>query len=211
MIHNVNMTPTLVPLFRSQAQYRLIGELYTSPGLALSVGELAARLDVPHPTISREVARLTKAGLLQTQSQGKRTVVSAATTTALYADLRNLMTKVYGVVPALSEAFAGLAEELIVFGSWAARWHGEPGPPPRDLDVLVVGHAPATLIWGAAARLSRDIHTEVNVVVRTPQEWANETSGFATQVKHKPHLVIEVSDAEAGVDSADVADEGRWG
>jgi predicted nucleotidyltransferase len=34
----------------------------------------------------------------------------------------------------------GVAEAYI-YGSWAARYHGEPGSIPADVDVLVVGTA----------------------------------------------------------------------
>lgn len=30
------------------------------------------------------------------------------------------------------------AEQVVIFGSWAARCAGEAGPPPHDLDVLVL-------------------------------------------------------------------------
>ena len=28
--------------------------------------------------------------------------------------------------------------DIFIFGSWAARYRGEPGPPPNDIDVAVV-------------------------------------------------------------------------
>ena len=32
-------------------------------------------------------------------------------------------------------------EEAYIFGSWARRYEGELGPPPADIDVLIVGDA----------------------------------------------------------------------
>ncbi len=39
------------------------------------------------------------------------------------------------------DEFAGLegVVQVVIFGSWAARYEGERGLPPNDVDVLVVG------------------------------------------------------------------------
>jgi hypothetical protein len=29
-------------------------------------------------------------------------------------------------------------DEVFIHGSWAARYHGEDGPPPHDLDIVIV-------------------------------------------------------------------------
>jgi predicted nucleotidyltransferase len=44
------------------------------------------------------------------------------------------------VLPEALCAVEGI-EKVFVYGSWAARYHGEPGPVPNDVDVLVVGDA----------------------------------------------------------------------
>jgi predicted nucleotidyltransferase len=41
------------------------------------------------------------------------------------------------------------AERIIIFGSWAARYTGHPGPP-NDIDVLVIGHTNRTDVFDAA-------------------------------------------------------------
>lgn len=188
---------SLLPIFRSQAQYRLIGELYTNPGSDYTIGELAPRVGASHATVSREVSRLEAAGLVRTRAQGRRRLVTAARQTPVFAPLRDLMSKVYGVPAVVGEEFDHpLAERVLVFGSWAARWAGEPGPTPNDVDVLVIGELDPTDAWEAAARATRRLGIEVNVVVRTPDEWAEDDSGFAEQVRTGPFIDLSGGEAD---------------
>ena len=193
-VHNVNgdsAQPSILPLFRSDAQFRILGELFTNPGLELPISELADRVHVSRPTTSREVARLSEAGLVATRPEGNRTLVRARTAGAILADLRALLAKVYGPVAAIRDAFVDLpVEQVRIFGSWAARWRGEPGPPPNDVDVLVVGDAAYEQVWDAAARLSSLVGLEVTPVLRTPAEWAEDDSPFAQQVRARPSVVV---------------------
>lgn len=47
----------------------------------------------------------------------------------------------YGPLPVLTELLAPVlaVREAFIYGSWAARHAGEPGPAPIDVDVPVVG------------------------------------------------------------------------
>ena len=208
-------TTSTLPIFRSEAQFRLLGELYTRPAAEATIGDLAERIDVPHPTVSREVKRLVEAGLLHIRAQGRQTLVSADTGSPIFEDLRSLLTKLYGVLPVLREEFAGNADQVVVFGSWAARWLGEPGPQPRDIDVLVVTDDPADLVWDAAARASRRLGMDVNVVVRTGEAWAGDDSGFAQELRQRPSVVVDSRAAVAPRRARRAAPtppgERRWG
>ena len=64
MIHNVaQAAPGLIPLFRSDAQLRLVAELFVGAGEELSARELVERTGIPQATVSRELARLERHGL----------------------------------------------------------------------------------------------------------------------------------------------------
>jgi DNA-binding transcriptional ArsR family regulator len=179
----------LLPIFRSATQYRLVGELFTNPGREVPVGELAALVDASHATVSREVTRLERAGLVATRQRGRQRLVAAADSPVL-RPLRDLMSIVYGVPAVIRDEFAQLGGRAEIFGSWAARWFGEPGPIPNDVDVLVVGDVDPTDAWDAAARATRRLGIEVNVVVRTPEEWRDEDTGFARAVAAGPRIAI---------------------
>jgi len=182
---------SLLPIFRSEAQYRLLGELFTNAGREYSVGELAGLVDASQPTVSREVARLVDAGLLAARSDGRKRLVSAREDTTVFAPLRDLLGKTYGVPTVVAEEFGQLDARVMIFGSYAARWVGEAGPTPRDVDVLVLGDVDPLDAWDAAARASSRLGLEVNVVVREVEAWEQDASGFARQVKRSPVIDLD--------------------
>ena len=200
---------SLLPIFRSNAQYHLVGELYTNAGREYTINELATLIGASHATASREVARLTAAGLLGSRTEGRRRLVKARTHTPVFRPLRDLMSKVYGVPAVVREEFAHpAAGQVFIFGSWAARWAGHPGPTPNDVDVLVLGDLDPSDAWEAAARATRRLGMEVNVVTRTPQEWADDESGFAEHVRLGPLLDVSAAGGSAptaaGIEDGDL-------
>ncbi|MHB1472940.1 MAG: hypothetical protein ACYCV4_04815 [Dermatophilaceae bacterium] len=58
------------------------------------------------------------------------------TDTGVYLPLRDLVTVVAGPAHVLAEELCSLAgiDFAVVFGSWAARYRGEHGPIPNDID-----------------------------------------------------------------------------
>ncbi|MEV4356246.1 hypothetical protein [Nonomuraea sp. NPDC049625] len=68
-------------------------------------------------------------------------MASADTNAVVARPLTELLTLTYGPVAVLGEQLSGIAgiEEACIHGSWAARYSGEPGRVPNDVDVLVVG------------------------------------------------------------------------
>lgn len=90
----------------------------------------------------------------------------------------------------LREEFGDLDADVVIVGSWAVRWFGEPGPVPNDVDVLVVGGVEPAVAWDAAARATRRLGIEVNVVVRRDVEWDEDDSRFAQELKHGRRVVI---------------------
>ena len=132
---------SLVPLFRSEQQMRLLGILFGGPETELAIGELAKLADVAQATASREVARLAAHGIVEVRALGRNTLVAPNWDLPWAQELRSILVQTIGVLGRVRDALAGLAgvEEAFIFGSWAARYRGEPGPAPRDIDLLVVG------------------------------------------------------------------------
>lgn len=73
-----------------------------------------------------------------------------------------------------------------LFGSWARRYEGDPGPPPGDIDVVVIGEPGVDAIYEAAGEVGRLVGQEVNPVVLTPAEWRSRRSGFVKEVRNGP-------------------------
>jgi predicted nucleotidyltransferase len=99
----------------------------------------------------------------------------------------------------LAEELDGVegVERAYLFGSWAARYTGEAGRSPADLDLLIIGAPDRDDLDDAAQRAESRLAREVNVTIRSPAWWREGTDGFHTDVTRRP-LVPVFSEEETG-------------
>jgi len=93
--------------------------------------------------------------------------------------------RAFGPRQVVAEEFLGIegVEDVYLFGSWAARYRGEEGPVPADLDVLVVGAPDRGEVYEAATRAERRLGREVNATIRSSESWKRGLDGFVRQVR----------------------------
>ncbi len=159
-------------IFRSRVQGDILGRVLLAAD-PLTIADLARELGAPLPTVAREVNRLARAGILTVTRHGRASLVSGDDTNPAVSPLRELVAITFGPRFVVAEEFSELSglEELAIFGSWAARYQGERGPVPGDVDVLVVGSVDRTAIHDAADRASLRLHREVNPTVMSVRRW----------------------------------------
>lgn len=128
-----------------------------------------------------------------TRPIGRNTLVSANWALPWARDLRSILVQTVGVLGRLGQAFSNIKgiEEAFVFGSWAARYTGQPGPPPRDVDVLVIGDAPLRTVRRACQEVETELRIEINPVVIDRQRWtARKPDPFVAQIRSQPLVEI---------------------
>lgn len=186
--------PRLAPIFRSDTQLQILGATYLEPERRFTIPELVERSSRPQPTVAREVERLTEAGLLESELRSGRRTVWAAATSPIFDELRSLLIKTVGPKAVLEDRFRGMrgVERAFIYGSWASRHHGEPGPQPRDIDLLVIGSANVTDVRTEADIATGTLGRDVNVAVLTPAEWDRAASGFIEHVKSGPLVELDL-------------------
>lgn len=179
--------PALAPLLRSDLQGELLAALFLAES-EYTVSDLARHLGAPLTTVHAEVERLAAAELLAERRVGRARVVAADRQHPLAPSLTELLTLTYGptaVLPPLLRGLPGL-ERAYIYGSWAARRHGEPGPQPADIDVLLIGRVPRRAAASVQAKAMEALRREVNLTVLPADEWESPSGGFATTVKASP-------------------------
>lgn len=77
-----------------------------------------------------------------------------------------------------------------VFGSWAARYRGEEGPAPVDIDLLVVGNPDRDDLYEAVVDASRLLNREVNPVILSQQRWEKSDDGFIVELSVRPRVPV---------------------
>lgn len=187
--------PTLLPIFRSALQARLLLRVLTSDE-GLTAADLARNLEEPEPTVFRETRRLLDAGLLRGERVGRALVLKPAEDNPATAPLRQLLVVTYGPHLLIGRALAGIAgiDEAYIHGSWAARFHGEAGGPPGDIDVLVVGQPDRRAVDAALAGLETELGREVNVTYVSEERWTSADDAFIGTVRSRPLVPLEMSD-----------------
>ncbi len=184
----------LAPIFRSDTQLHILGATYLEPARRFTIPELVERAGRPQPTVAREVDRLTEAGLLESELQSGRRTVWAAASSPIFHELRSILLKTIGPKTVLEERFARLCgiDRAVIYGSWSRRYHGEAGPLPEDVDVLVIGSGDVSEIRTEADVATRELGRDVNVTVLTPAEWDTAGSGFIAHVKTGPLVELDL-------------------
>jgi DNA-binding transcriptional ArsR family regulator len=172
----------------------LLARLFLHPEDQYSVTELAHLFRVSQSTVSREVDRLSEADLVHEERRGNLRLLRANVDNPLAQPLTELLALTYGPAAVLGELLAAVegVTEAYVYGSWAARYAGEQGPPPRDIDVLIVGAADEDDIADAARAAERQLAREVNVHQVSEQAWRSSNDPFLTSVRARPLYAIDL-------------------
>lgn len=185
--------PALLPILRSQLVGDVLAIVLLDPDRRWTIPDLADRLRVPYPTLTREIRELEDAGLLVTEHIGRSKLVRANVESPYARPLAELVTMAFGPPRIVGEEFrdvSGIAG-LFIFGSFAARAAGEAGPAPADIDVLVLGAPDRDDVYAAARRAEHRLGRPVNTTIRSSNGWRRANDGFATQVKSSPILTID--------------------
>jgi predicted nucleotidyltransferase len=190
--------PPLLPLLRSRLQADLLTLVLLNPGREWTLTELAGRTGASVSSAQREVARAEQTGVIASRRLGNTRLVTAAPS-PLTDPLTELLLRSFGPRQVVAEELAGLGgvHEAYLFGSWAARYAGEEGRPPADLDVLVIGEPDREALDNAVQRAGDRLAREVNVTIRSAQWWDHGDDGFHTDVMRRP-LVRVVEPAREG-------------
>jgi DNA-binding transcriptional ArsR family regulator len=185
----------LLPLLRSPFQGELLAWLFLHPDEEYAQIELAKRFDVSASTVTREVDRLSGAGLIVERRVGNLRMVRADTDVVVARPLTELLALTYGPSAVLGEWLADVAgvEKAYIYGSWAARYSGEPGRVPRDVDVLIIGDVDEDDLYDAARAAERRLGREVNMRRVSRAAWeASAGDPFLDTVRSRPLVQLKI-------------------
>ena len=181
----------LFPIFRSRITAAVLAKTYVGDS-EYSIAELARLAHTDTGTMSREVKRLEAAGILRSRDVGRTKLARANQEAAFYRSLRDLVAITLGPAEVLGEELGpleGIAAAAI-FGSWAARAAGEPGPYPNDIDLLVIGRTDRDELHEALIHARDRLGREVNPVVVSPSQWRSSTDPFLAELAGRPMVAL---------------------
>ena len=123
----------------------MLAQLYLHPDEEYTLTDLAERTKSNVKSVHVEANRLVRTGFAVDRRVGQARLVSSPPTSPLVAAMTQLLMLSYGPLSIARDAVADVRglKRAFIFGSWAARYEGEPGPPPRDVDIAIIGSVSA--------------------------------------------------------------------
>ncbi|WP_243412300.1 nucleotidyltransferase domain-containing protein [Cognatiluteimonas telluris] len=176
---------TLMDLLFGRARQRVLAVLLLEPSAAFHLRELARLTGTHAGTLTRELDKLTGAGLVLRNEQGNQVHYQANRACPLFDDLAAIFRKTHGAAAMLREALAPLAAKILValvFGS-TARGTQSAG---SDIDLLVVGDAGFSELVKALYPAQAELRREINPVLYSPAE-------FVERVRRGEAFVREIT------------------
>ncbi|MDQ2877364.1 MAG: ArsR family transcriptional regulator [Actinomycetota bacterium] len=162
--------------------------------------EAAAHINASVKTVYTEATRLIAAGFVSDARRGNIHLIRAVTGAPFSRPLTDLLAVTYGPLPVLSDLLTGVAgvTRAFIYGSWAARYLGEPGPVPLDVDVLAVGTADRDDLDEIARAAQGRLGRPVDIRRIRPAAWdsPDPADAFLASVRKRPLVELGWRDRE---------------
>ncbi len=186
-------TTSIADALFTKAQQKLLTVLFGQPDKSFYLNELVRLADMGRGAISRQLARLTGAGLLIMQRKGNQTHYQANPDSPINDELVAIVRKTFGVKAVLDNALEPLQSQLqkaFVYGSVAkGRAHAE-----SDIDLMLIGNE---LSYSEVMALLEDaeqaLQRTINPTIYTPDEFAerlNQKQNFLVKVMEQDRLEL---------------------
>jgi predicted nucleotidyltransferase len=148
------------------------------------LSELAQILRTTPSSLQRELPDLVGGGILQRRREGTRTYFKAETRSPLFPELRSLVEKTVGVLPALQDALVSIRARIVcafVYGSVArSEEHAL-----SDVDLMVIGDVGLAELAPVLRRAETRLGREVNATAYSTRE-------YRAKVAAEDHFLADV-------------------
>jgi DNA-binding Lrp family transcriptional regulator len=169
--------------------------LLLRPGREASIAELAREIGADPGNLHDEVERLVTAGILTDRRVGRSRLLQAADS-PLARPLTELLQLGYGPKPASETVLHGVdgIQDAYIVGSWAARYLGQNGDFPHDIDIVIVGSPDRDVVTEKLVDAMRTIGQDVQVVFRSPASWKDARDAFTRTAKSGPMVELDLTE-----------------
>lgn len=178
----------------TKTQQRMLGLLYGKPEQSFYLNELVRLAGVGKGSVSRELSKLVQAGLLTVERRGNQNHYQANSANPVFAELKAIVQKTFGVGDIIKTALATLLPQLelaFIYGSVAkGSEHAK-----SDVDIMLVGN---DLSYGEVMELlhhaEQQLGRSINPTIYDSQEYIKRVDAkqsFITRVMDQPKLWLK--------------------
>lgn len=191
---------TLAEALFPKTRQRVLALLYGNTNKSFYINEILRSTGMGVATIKRELDRLQEAGILRLIKIGNQHHYQAEPQCPIFPDLKALVIKTLGIVPALANALQPLKGNItvaFVFGSVARGTE----TANSDIDLMIVGKVRLEEVVDFTHPVEQDLGRPINPRIYTPEEWQRllqESGSFIRDVLTRPRLDLIGSTDELG-------------
>lgn len=180
---------------RSQSRQRLLTFYFTNPTARLHLRDLAARLRIDPSNLSKELGRLERGGLFQSEVSGRQKYFHLNKKYPLFHEVRSIVTKTIGAIPLMADSLKSVQgiEEAWLYGSFARNQQDA----ASDIDVFVIGSPRGESLAVNVEKLERQLGREINYAVLTRKEFNSRRARkdvFLENVWHNKRVSLVARD-----------------
>jgi predicted nucleotidyltransferase len=138
--------------------------------------------------IQRELKSLTKAGILELETKGNQTYYSVNKSHPIYAELRSIVLKTFGLVDIVKDSLSPFKDKIVVSAIYGSIATGEE-TAKSDIDLLVIGKISFDQLSSAVSKAEKQLRREINPTLYPVNE-------FKKKIKQKNHFLRSVLKSE---------------
>lgn len=169
----------------TKAQQNVLGLLYGNPEKSFYLNEIARKTAMGKGALTRELAKLTEAGILTVTKLGNQNHYQANSSCPIYGELKQIVIKTFGIKGVLQQGISGLlenVEQAFIYGSVAkGEEHAE-----SDIDLMLVGNGLSySEVMEGLEPLEEQLNRQINPTIYTPEEFSQrlgEGQNFVSKV-----------------------------
>jgi predicted nucleotidyltransferase len=181
----------------TKTQQNVLGLLFGKPDKRFYTNEIMRWAAMGRGTVSRELDRLVRAGLLSITKQGNQNYYQANANNPVYEELVGIVKKTFGVADHIKDTLIPLDENIelaFIYGSIAKGTETN----TSDIDLMLVGK---DLSYGNVVEvllpLEESLQRTINPTIYDKKDFVarlKEDDSFVTRVTEQPKIIIKGSE-----------------
>ena len=178
----------------TKTQQRVLSLLFGKPDKSFYTNEIVRLANMGRGTITRELEKLSAAGLLTITRSGNQLHYQANDESPIFEELTSIVRKTFGMVDILSKALSPIEQNLILAFVYGSIAKGEDNST-SDIDLMLVGEDLSysdiiELLMPAENSLQRDINPSI-LTIKEFRNRQDEKQSFLTRLLEQPKLMIK--------------------
>lgn len=154
---------------KSNVRRQLLAYYFTNPTARLHVRDLAQRLDIDPSNLSKELRRLEREGLFQSETSGRQKYFQLNRDYPLFEEVRGIVMKTVGAAPLIARSLKKIdgIEQAWLYGSFARNEQDA----ASDIDILIIGAPERTALAKTVRKLEQQLGRQIGYTVLTRKEF----------------------------------------